>query len=74
MKRKTPMTRNPPTDEELRKNAQQLAWLALGFFQALFEGKAKIVVTKTPSHNGSLIDEETRISIDWPGNTDGEAV
>jgi hypothetical protein len=62
-----------PTDAELKDNAQQLAWLALGFFQALLQGEAKIVYSDVgfgPNHRGSRIE----ISVDWTPKPQEETV
>lgn len=62
-----------PTDTELKDNAQELAWLAICFFQALLKGEAAILVQHTGFRPGQDFTS-TRISLEWTGKTQEETV
>lgn len=62
-----------PTDAEIKDNAQELAWLALGFFQALLNGEAAILVQHIGFRPGQDFTS-TRISLEWGGKTPEETV
>lgn len=60
------MTNRPaPTEEQINDSLKELAWLALGFFQALLSGEAKVVVDHRPYHDRSMISTSTRVSLEW---------